>query len=85
MWETVASNEDVSILPYEHTADVHINSLFAYEMFMIRDALCQLLARIPKEDAFYAQAQALRERVLSLPTISADYLPENALYREFLG
>lgn len=85
LWETVARNEDVSILPYEHTADVHINSIFAYEMFMIRDALCQLLARIPKEDPFYAEGHALRERVLPLPSISMEYLPKNSLYKEFLG
>ena len=85
LWETVAKNEDVSILPYEHTADVHINSLFAYELFMIRDALCQLLDRIPVDNPFYAEGQSLRARVTALPDISARYLPENSLYREFLG
>ena len=85
LWESVAANEEKSIIPYEHLVDAHINSLFGYEMFMVRDKLCALLDRMPQDNPFYKEGQALKAKVAALPSISIDYLPEKSLYREFVG
>ncbi len=87
IWESVRANEEKSIYPYMGGCDYHINSLMEYEPFMIAPYLIPLLESVPIDSPYFTEAMRLRDkyRCVENAVISADLLPENSLYREFLG
>ncbi|MBQ9117464.1 MAG: hypothetical protein IJY04_10605 [Clostridia bacterium] len=84
LWESVTANEDKNILPFTHRADLHINSLLGYEPCMLKPYLEPLMRQIPSDSPYSAQADYLLSVMDGIDTVSAEYLPENALYREFI-
>jgi len=84
LWEGVTANEDKNILPFTHLADLHINSLLGYEACMLKPYLDPLMQSIPADSPYKKQAEELLMALDGIDTVSADYLPENALYREFI-
>ena len=85
LWQSVTENEDKNILPYSGDADIRINSLIPYEPGVLRTPLTEILRGVPSGDDFFADACALAEKFSRVTPISADYLPEKSMYREFLG
>ena len=86
LWDTtVVPNEDKSILPYEDSAQICINSLMEYEPFVARDTLIELLERIPPDSPYGARARELVEKVRPLASIDPRYVPSESMYSEFLG
>ncbi|MCI8331402.1 MAG: hypothetical protein HFE78_01045 [Clostridiales bacterium] len=85
MWDSVTENEDKNMLPYAHLSDVRIDSFIPYELNMMKEPLEAILSTVPPEDRHYKQACAFRERFADIVPISRSYLPEDSMYREFLG
>ncbi|MBQ7161211.1 MAG: hypothetical protein IJR90_05845 [Clostridia bacterium] len=86
LWEvTVIPNEEKSIIPYENNAMVKIDSLLAYEPYVIRDALLESLATVPASSPYCARADELAAKVEPLQQIDPEYVPYQSLYSEFLG
>lgn len=86
LWETtVTPNEDKNILPYEHTAQIKIDSLMPYEINVIRDHLLATLAQMPHDSEYYPRAESLIRRVTPIEPIDGKYIPRDSLYREFIG
>lgn len=85
LWESVAENEDKSMVPYEHTADIHINSFIPYELGLLKGPLTETLSEVAPSDKYYGEAQRLLEKFKDITLIDADYLPADSMYREFLG
>ncbi|NLK39575.1 MAG: hypothetical protein GX303_04930 [Clostridiales bacterium] len=85
IWESVRSNEDVSIIPYENVSDIILNSLLPYELGVIKPYLIEILGLIDKDSEYYERAQAIVRRFDDIEEISRDYIPEYSVYREFLG
>lgn len=84
LWESVKANEDKNILPFVQNAELHINSLLGYEACMLKPYLEPLLLSVPKASPYRDQAEYLLKAIDGIDTVSADYLPENALYKEFI-
>ena len=86
LWEvTVLPNEDKSIIPYEDNAKIKIDSTMAYGPYVMRDALLEALATVPKDSPYYAKAEELAAKVEPLQQINPEYVPLESLYSEFLG
>ncbi|MBR2848343.1 MAG: hypothetical protein IKB87_02690 [Clostridia bacterium] len=87
IWRGVRENEEKNITPYLGTCDYCIDSLMPYEPFMISPFLIPLLESIPAGSRYYSEAKTFREKFRAVENfpISSDLLPENSLYREFLG
>ncbi len=87
IWGSVRDNEEKNIYPYMDGCDYRINSLMAYEPFMIAPHLLPLLDRVGEDSPYFLQAKKLREkyRCVEGAEISSDLLPADSLYREFLG
>ena len=85
LWQSVTENEDKNILPYSCDADIRINSLIPYEPGVLCTPLTEILHGVPECDDCFAAAQSLAEKFSRITPISADYLPEKSMYREFLG
>jgi len=86
LWETtVLPNEEKSILPFEDSAKIKLDSTLAYEPNVIRDPLLETLAQHPVDGVYEETARSLAERVAALAPIDPEYVPEESLYSEFLG
>ena len=84
LWESVTANEDKNILPFTNRAEIHINSLLGYEACMLKPYLDPLMHSIPESSPYREKAEELLKAMDGIDTVSADYLPQNALYREFI-
>jgi len=87
LWKSVRANEDKNIYPYMNGCDYRINSIHAYEPFMLAPHLIPLLESVPLDCPYFSEAMALLDkfRCVEGSEISEKWLPENSLYHEFLG
>ena len=84
-WGGVVSNELVNIEPYKDGCDVRLNSGMIYEICVLKDPLIEVLNRISETDSHYVTAKLLMEKLGRFPTVSADYVPQDSVLREFIG
>lgn len=84
LWNSVAANEEKSIFPYEHTADVRIDSFLSYEVFVLRDPLLSILKTVPQDSQAYQTAKELIEKLEPLPSLPESVVPKQSMYWEFL-
>ena len=85
LWQGVRANEEKHIVPYLGTSDVCINSTLAYEISALKPYLIPLLLALPSDNEYRERAGALLEVLAHIDEISKIYIPENSVYREFLG
>lgn len=84
LWEGVVKNEDKNILPFAHESDFMIDSLQGYEPCMLRKHLVPLMQMIDKKSKYYEKSLQILQTLDGIEEISAEYLPTNSLYHEFL-
>lgn len=84
-WDGVVANETSSIIPNSHKADIKINSYLGYDLCVLKTPVTELLLKIDKENPHYKDALKLIEKLAPIPEISPEPIPENSIYREFLG
>ena len=84
LWEGVKANEDKNILPFTDRAELHINSLLGYEACMLKPYLDPLMRSVSPSSPYKKKADELLSALDGIDVISSDYLPENALYKEFI-
>ncbi|MBE6626096.1 MAG: hypothetical protein E7628_02790 [Ruminococcaceae bacterium] len=86
LWQTVRSNEEKNIFPYAKS-DVYINSFLPYEPFIISHYAIDVLSTMPKDSQYRDEADALIEklRVFDNPYFSDRMVPDNSVFREFIG
>lgn len=85
LWEGVVINEDKNIIPYGHQTDFIINSFMSYELGVIKPFL---LSTIPYDDSIPCEAElykALTEKFEKIPEIEERFVPEDSVFREFIG
>ena len=85
MWDSVVSGEEKNIFPFQEEADSMFNSSLIYELAVLKDYAMPLLEEIPKSEPEYAEAKRLHRMLGYFESISAEYLPNNSLLREFVG
>lgn len=85
LWEGVRANEESYILPFFDDCTVLLNSLMPYELGMIKPYVVSLLAKIKADSPYYDYARRTMRRFEHIEEISREYIPQNSVYREFLG
>lgn len=85
IWRSVRENEEKNIFPYKELCDIKINSLLSYEISMIKPYLLSLLESISEKSEYYGKAQEIINKIECIPQISAEYMPTESVYHEFLG
>lgn len=85
LWKSVRANEEKNIFPNMHLCHAEIDSTMPYEMGMLKPYLLPLLRQIPKNDPSAAEAERLLQKMRNIQPISASYMTENSLYKEFIS
>lgn len=85
LWRSVRSNEEMHIIPYLGDADLLIDSTLGYELSVLKPFLLPLLAKIPGDHEFRAEADRIAGLLSRIDEITKSYIPSISLYREFLG
>ncbi|MBQ8311103.1 MAG: hypothetical protein IJX80_08855 [Clostridia bacterium] len=84
LWKSVRANEEKNIFPNMHLCHAEIDSTMPYEMGMLKPYLEPLLRQIPQSDFFHADAERLLHRIQGIQPVSAAYMTEKSLYKEFI-
>ena len=65
--------------------DFRINSAMAYETSVIKPFVMQLLLGISNESAHKTVAHEIIKKLESIPVIDSKYVPDESVFREFIG
>ena len=84
LWDGVRANEIEHIEPYCGGSDIAINSLLPYEIGVLKPYLLRILNELPKDSKFRGIAEEINDKLTGIVPISAGYIPDNSVYREFL-
>lgn len=85
LWQSVLTNEDVHIYPHVTQDMMRIDSTLAYEIQVIVPFALEVLSTLLSDSAFAPAAAALRDKLSAIESISADFVPKNSVFREFIG
>ena len=85
LWEGVRANEREYLEPFEYNVDFRIDSTMAYEPALIRDLYLSYLAKVEENSPYYAKARKLMTEYDHIPSIPSVHIPENSIFREFIG
>ena len=85
LWRGVRANEEKNIFPNVHRVDVQIDSSFAYEPYMIKERAVYLLKTLTDDSPYKEKADKMIEKFKNVPSITDRFLPEDSLFREFIG
>ena len=82
LWQSVAANEKDNIYPYSFGAKYTINSSLLYEFNVIKKYLLNMLKYEENSKFLYKK---IKEKFESIPDIPAELVPENSVFKEFIG
>ncbi len=87
LWDGVRDNEEKNIFPNATECDVYINSFLEYELFIIDNHVKGLLLSVPNDSIHRADAEELYNKisVFDNPYFEDRMIPENSVFREFIG
>ncbi|MBQ9785258.1 MAG: hypothetical protein IJW29_07135 [Clostridia bacterium] len=84
LWKSVRENENRNIFPNLDVCHASIDSTMPYEIGMLKPYLEPLMRKIAPQSAFYEKAQEILENLRDVQPVSADYIFERSLYKEFI-
>ncbi len=84
LWQSVRENEEKNIFPYLNSCHASIDSTMPYEIGMLKPYLEPLMREIKPENDFYGQAQEILNKLQGICPVSANYISERSLYKEFI-
>lgn len=85
LWKSVCENEDQSIFPNSGKADLTVNTALTYELSAVKTELEAVLHRIPPESEYYETSRELLQKFEKIQPIDTAYIPEDSIFREFIG
>lgn len=87
LWQNVRANEEASIYPNAVGCDVYINSFLPYEMFFLAKHGLPILETVPDDSPYRDEADALAAKLRPFvnPHFDDSMIPENSVFREFIG
>ena len=87
LWKGVRKNEETNIFPNAGNCDIYLNSFLPYELSVIRKAVLPLLADVPADSEYRADADELTRKLSALPEDCFDdrMIPNHSVFREFIG
>ena len=84
-WESVRRGEKLHIFPHQENAHVMFNSALAYELSVLRPLAEPLLLQVAAGTPEYVEARRLLAFLEWFEPISAEWVPDNSILREFVG
>ncbi len=84
LWDSVRENEEKNIFPYVDSCDERLDSLMGYELGMLRPHLETILSQIPLSSVYRKTGEDILHHIKNVQPLSALWLPQHALYREFV-
>jgi uridine kinase len=84
-WESVRRGERKNIFPYQENADMMFNSALVYELSVLRPLGERLLRQVDPETQEYVEAKRLLAFLAWFQPLSADFIPDDSILREFIG
>ena len=85
MWPSVRKGEEENIFPFQEEADVMFNSALIYELALLKQYAEPLLFGIGRDEPEYPEANRLIKFLDYFLGIPNDFIPINAIAREFIG
>jgi len=73
------------IFPYENNAHIKINSIYAYELNVVKNQAVKLLSEIKSDSRYYEKTLDLINKLSYVITIDDGLVPKRSLIREFIG
>ena len=84
-WASIRRGEYKNIFPYQEQADAIFNSMFLYELCVLKPIAEPLLLQISKESPAYPKADSLLRLLSFFEPMGTQLIPENSILREFVG
>ncbi len=84
-WESVRRGEKRNIFPYQENADVMFNSSLVYELSVLRPFAEPLLLQVDRKSPRWMEVKRLLAFLSWVRPISAEFVPDDSLLREFVG
>lgn len=87
LWEGVRDNEEKNIFPNAKNCGFRIDSLLAYEPFIIEKYAAPLLREVPASSRYKKEARDLYDKISVFKNeyFSEEMIPQNSVFREFIG
>jgi len=85
MWASVQRGERLHIFPFQNEADAALNSALDYELGVLKVYAEPLLRSVKPMDPEYCEAKRLLNFLSFFAPISAQFVPQDSLLREFIG
>ncbi len=85
LWEGVRQNEIKNIYPYIGDADFHISSSMAYGVNMLMSHVVPLFSSLLGHQTLSSNAAQWLDRLQGIEALSSELLPEDSVFREFVG
>ncbi|TFG82949.1 MAG: nucleoside kinase [Spirochaetales bacterium] len=85
MWPSVQRGERMHIFPFQNEADTALNSALDYELGVLKVYAEPLLRTVKPMDPEYCEAKRLLNFLAFFAPISAQFVPQDSLLREFIG
>lgn len=85
LWDGVARNEDENIFPNAKHADFFINTLMLYEINVIKPYVLDRKMYDFSSETEVELYKIFEEKFRNVPIIPSSLVPENSVFREFIG
>ena len=85
LWESVVANERRNMQPFAGKFDLQIDSVLGYEPFVIRAPFLRVMEKMPPDHPAWQRWGDLVDKVRKLPDIPAEFVPDDSVFREFIG
>ncbi len=86
MWQSVKRGEEKNIYPYSKEADFVFNSSLLYELAVLKKYAEPVLAQVPTDSIYYAEAKRLLDFLSFFrPIEDESAIYTNSILREFIG
>ena len=85
IWRGVVKNEVTNIYPNLTERHKNIDSSMPYEVSVIKPFALPLLKTIKEDSEHFEKAKRLLDMLSAVPEIDADYVPDDSVFREFIG
>ena len=84
-WASVRRGEEKYIFPYTDTADAIVNTVYVYELGVLKVYVEPLLCNIKMDSPFYDEARRLLDNLKAIYAIPSEFVDKDNLLREFIG
>lgn len=85
MWNSVRKGEYMHIFPFQNNADAVLNTSLDYELCVLKVYVSPLLKAVKPSSQYFNEAQRLLTILNNYQEFSDNYIPKQAIVREFIG